>query len=167
MRIHWLVLTLVLAALVPSAVIAHGGPAVGVQGDVRAGGGITVTGEDFPPGEAVDIALEKAGIEPLVLGAVTVEEGDAFEVVFHVPENLRPGLYQLVAVSGDESASAQVTVLAAAEGGVPSGPPPALVVSNDRSGSETALIALLTAAIAAMGALLLWLGRTRPRHAHV
>jgi hypothetical protein len=165
MRRNWIALAVAVMALVPAAALAHGGPEVGVQGDIHAGGGIDVTGEDFPEGELVTISLLKDGGESLVLGTVTAGEDEAFEAVFHVPDDLRPGLYQLGAVSGDESASAQVTVLEAADGSLPSSPPAALAVSNDRPTTEAMTLAVVTAGIAALGVLLLWLGRTRPRHA--
>lgn len=165
MRTYWIALALA-SALLPAAALAHGGPEVFVKGVVRAGGSIDVSGEEFPQGSLVTIELRRDGGEPVALGAVPVDNDEEFEATLHVPDDLLPGLYQLVAVGGDESASVEVTVLEAAEGAVGSAAAaPAVPVINDRPVSEIVALAILTAAVAALGALLLRLGRTRPRGA--
>lgn len=166
MRRLWIVPALAALALLPAAALAHGGSEVAVQGEIRPGGGVTITGEEFPAGSVVRLELRKDGGEPVVLGTVTVGGDEAFETTLHVPEGLRPGLFQLVAVGDDESASAEVTVLRAAGPAAQTQPAAAAVVappSYDRPASETVALVVLIAAVAALGGLLLWLGRTRPR----
>ena len=166
MRVLWLALALVTLGLLPSAVLAHEGTEVSVRGEVRPSGPIEVTGEEFAPNDIVRIELRKEGVNPIELGRVPADGEGAFSVTLHVPATVRPGLYR-IAAEGKESATADVTVLEPAEGNVNIEPEPLAdgSVSNDRPTGEVVGLAALTAAIAVVGAGLLWFSRTHPRAA--
>lgn len=112
------------------------------------------------------IELRKEGVNPIELGRVPADEEGAFSVILHVPATVRPGLYQLVA-EGQESDTTDVTVLELAEGPVEIEREPLAggSVSNDRPTGEVVGLAAVTAAIALVGAGMLWLSRTHPRAA--
>lgn len=164
MRLLAVTLVVAVLALVPMAVLAHGGTGVIVRGHIHPGGPIELEGEDFAPNGSVRIELRKEGMEPIELGPVAADEQGAFSITLHVPESVRPGLYQLAA-EGEESATTEVTVLARVDGGAPIEPGPSATepVSNDRPTGEVAGLATFTAAIAVLALGLLWLSRTPRR----
>jgi hypothetical protein len=160
MRLLAVTLLVALLALVPMAVLAHGGTDVIVRGHIHPGGPIELEGEDFAPNGSVRIELRKGGAEPIELGRVAADEQGAFSITLHVPETVRPGLYQLAA-EGEESATTDVTVLEPPAGSVVSTPvSQSRAVSNHRPTGEVVGLAAFTAAIAALALGLLWLGRT-------
>jgi hypothetical protein len=160
MRFLVLALAAIIAALTPAAVLAHGGSNVSVTGDVRANGPIAITGADFDANDAVRLELRKEGVPPIALGDVAADADGGFTITIHLPASVTPGIYELAA-EGADSASAEVTVFPATAG--ETAPPsiePAASVSSDRSTGEAIGLAGLTAALALVGAGLLWLSRT-------
>jgi len=160
-------LTLVIAvlALFPAAALAHGGTDVVARGHIHPGGPIELEGEDFAPSDSVRIELRKEGTQPIELGRIAADDQGAFSITLHVPETVRPGLYQLAA-DGEASATTDVTVLEPPPGGVVSTPAPSSEpVSNDRPSGEVVGLAAFAAAITALAMGLLWLSRTSPRPA--
>lgn len=103
----------VLAALglLPDVASAHGGSEVAVTGHPHADGAIEIEGSDFEANEVVTLELRKQGQAPVLLGSVPVEADGTFEVTLHVPAEVRPGPYELVADAGDERTSAEATIL--------------------------------------------------------
>lgn len=79
--------------------------------------------EEFTPNDVVRIELRKEGVSPVELSRVPTDEDGVFSATLHVPATVRPGLYQ-IAAEGEESATADVTVLEPAEGPVGIDPEP-------------------------------------------
>lgn len=159
MRSHRISFAAGIAALLlvlPTVVSAHGGTELVVGGTPQVDGSIELTGEGFDPNATVRVELQRANAAPIDLGSVQTDEEGDWSATLHVPADAAPGLYQVVATGEDESASAEVTLLAAAGGG-PAGEastPPR--VSNDRPAAETFGLLVLAAALAAGGVALLW-----------
>lgn len=165
MRTLAAVAVLAALALLPGVVAAHGDSAVAVAGHPHADGPIEIKGTDFEANEVVALELRKQGRVPVLLGSVPVEPDGTFEVTLHVPAEVRPGLYELVATAGDESTSAEATILETPGGAVPSSEGTLVEdISNDRPVGETAALLVVTAALAAAGGGIILLGhRNRPR----
>ena len=162
MRPFLALVTTVAIALMPTIVWAHG-TEVSVSGEVRPNGPIEIEGADFEANDVVRIELRKEGVEPIELGRIPVEADGSFAITLHVPQSVSPGIYEL-ACDGEESATTQVTILESAAG-EPDGatePEETHAVSNDAPAGETVGLAALTAALAVMGAGLVWLSRPRP-----
>ena len=160
-----LAVTLVVAALalVHTAVLAHGGTDVVVRGHTHPGGSLELEGEDFAPNDSVRIELQKGGTDPIELGQIAADEQGAFSITLHVPESVRPGLYQLAA-DGEESATTDITILEPPAGSVISTPvSQSGPVLNHRPRGEVIGLAAFTAAIAALALGLLWFSRTPAR----
>ena len=165
MRTLAAIAVLVAIGLLPGTVAAHGDSTVAVAGHPHADGPIEIEGSDFEANEVVTLQLRKQGQAPVLLGSVPVEPDGTFEVTLHVPAEVRPGLYELVANAGDESTSAEATILERPGGTVPGvGDNPTEDISNDRPVAETAALAVVTATVAAAGAGIILRGhRKRPR----
>ncbi len=155
------VIVAVLALPLAATVFAHG-TEVAVVGDVRPNGPIEIRGEEFEPNDHVRLELRKGGVEPLELGTVAVEADGSFSITLHLPATVSPGIYELAA-DGKESAATEVAVLEPAAGEAQPAPEHQATenVSSDRPAGETVVLALATAVLAALGAGLLWLSRTR------
>lgn len=165
MRTRAAIVLFVALALFPGVVAAHGDSKVAVAGHPHTDGPIEIEGSDFEANEVVTLQLRKQGQAPVLLGSVPVEPDGTFEVTLHVSAEVRPGLYELVANAGDESTSAEATILERPGGTVPGvGDNPTEDISNDRPVAETAALAVVTATVAAAGAGIILLGhRKRPR----
>ena len=134
-----------------------------MTGRPYAGGPIEIEGTDFEEGELVTLELRKEGQAPVLLGSVPVEAGGTFAVTFHVPTEVRPGLYELLATVEDESTSAEVTLLDPPGGSGNEGPESEVQhISNDRPSAEAAGLGIVTALLAAGGAGIILAGRRRP-----
>jgi hypothetical protein len=147
-------------ALVPQFAAAHGGSEVAIMGHPHPDGPIEIEGTDFEPGEVVQLELRKQGEPSVPLGPVPVGADGAFTITLHVPGTVQPGLYELVAIAGDETTSAEATVLAvpgenAARGGTAADEE----VSNDRPAAETVGLAIMTAVLALVGAAIVLIER--------
>lgn len=156
----------VLTALgqIPGMAAAHGDSTVAVAGHPHADGPIEIEGSDFEADEVVTLELRKQGQAPVLMGSVPVEPDGTFEVTLYVPADVRPGLYELVGSTGEESTSAEATILAPPDGAVfGTESAPLDDVSNDRPGGETAGLALITALVAAAGVAIILLGRRPAR----
>ncbi len=155
------VIAAALALLLAATVFAHG-TEVSVVGDVRPNGPIEIRGEEFEPDDQVRLELKKEGVQPIELGRVSAEADGSFSITLHLPATVSPGIYELAA-DGKESATTEVTVLEPAAGGTEPAPERQETesVSSDRPAGETVGLALATALLAALGAGLLWLSRTR------
>ncbi|MCK6564451.1 MAG: hypothetical protein L6Q80_06825 [Dehalococcoidia bacterium] len=154
----------VLAALglLPDVASAHGGSEVAVTGHPHADGAIEIEGSDFEANEVVTLELRKQGQAPVLLSSVPVEADGTFEVTLHVPAEVRPGPYELVADAGDERTSAEATILERPGGTAPgAGDNPTEDISNDRPVAETAALAFITAVLAASGLAIVLLDRRR------
>lgn len=152
----------VLAAigLLPGTVAAHGDSAVAVAGHPHADGPIEIEGSDFEANKLVTLQLRKQGQAPALLASVPVEADGTFEVTLHVPAEVRPGLYELVADAGDERTSAEGSILERPGGTVPgAGDNPTEDISNDRPVAETAALAVITAVLAVGGLAIVLLDR--------
>lgn len=159
---RWLLIIAALLALLPASLFAHG-TEVSVGGDVRPDGPIEIRGEELDPNDHVRLELRKGGVEPVELGTVAVEADGSFSITLHLPATVSPGIYELAA-DGKESATTEVTILEpVADGAEPAAEHEETEnVSSDRPAGETVGLALVTAVLAALGAALLWLSRTRP-----
>lgn len=163
MRTLAAIAALVALGLLPGVAAGHGDSTVAVAGHPHADGPIEIEGSDFEADEVVTLELRKQGQAPVLLGSVPVEPDGTFEVTLHVPADVRPGLYELVATAGDESTSAEATVLEPPDGAAPGAEQSPLEdIDNDRPGSETAGLAVVTALAAVGGAAIILLGRRRP-----
>ena len=162
MRGLWIIAAAAALAVVPQAALGHGGTEVTVKGEVTPNALIQIEGEEFGANDSVRIELRKEGTEPIALGEVAADEEGAFSVSLHLPVAVEPGIY-LVAAEGEESAETDVTVLAPQEAGdeMETGAE-GDSITNDAPAGETFGLAALTAALAVIGAGLVWLSRTRP-----
>lgn len=163
MRSVLLVLSLVATlALLPGVAFAHGGASISIAGHIHANGPMEVTGVDFEPGELVTLELRRQGMAPIPLGTASAAADGSFRVALHVPAEVMSGLYELTAVTGNETTTAEATIAAAAEGGTDTPAAQTGIVENDRPAAETVGLVLVTALAAAGGAAIILLGR---RHA--
>lgn len=103
-----------LAALVAPAVNAAFGTSLSTS-SVEPGGGLTVTGLGFHPGEQVEVVLNST---PVTLGMFTAGPNGAFTAAVTVPANVAPGAHTIVAAGQGSSRtfSAALTVELAASG---------------------------------------------------
>ncbi len=160
-------ITFVVLALIPLATLAHGGTTVSVKGDVRANGPIEIVGAEFAPNDIVRIELRRVSTQPVELGRIPADANGNFTETLHVPASVTAGLYQLAA-DGQESATAEGTVLEPATGAPSSAEQPmpaAAAVENHRPTGETVGLALFTVATALVAVGLLWASRTHARPA--
>lgn len=154
-------------ALLPLAAFAHGGTEISVKGDVRANGPIEIVGADFAVNDIVRIEFRREGAQPVELGRIHADADGTFTETLHVPASMPPGLYQLAA-DGEESATAEVTILEPASGSADAAPQPAAAggpVENHRPSGETVGLGVFTAVVALFAVGLLWASRTHARPA--
>lgn len=170
MRILTIVVMVAALALVPQFAFAHGGSAVAVAGHPHSDGPIEIKGTDFDPGEVVQLELRKQGAASVPLGPAPAGADGAFDITFYVPATVEPGLYELVATVGNETFSAEATILSGPDENAPSaGTAADQDVNNDRPTGETVGLAIVTALLAAAGAAIVLLERrraARPLQAH-
>jgi hypothetical protein len=160
MRTLRVVVIVAALALVPQFAAAHGQSEVAVTGHPHSDGPIEIKGTDFGPGEVVQLELRKQGEPSVTLGAAPVGADGSFAITLHVPSSVQPGLYELVAVTGNETTSAEATILAlpgtdAASGGTATNEE----VSNDRPTGETVGLAIVTALLALLGGAIVLIER--------
>jgi hypothetical protein len=153
-------------AFLPLAAIAHGGTEVSVKGDVRADGPIEIVGADFAANDVVRIELRREGTQPIELGRIPADGAGTITATLHVPASVRAGLYQ-IAADGQDSATAEVTILAATSEitDAPAQPASANAIENQRPAGETIGLAVFTAIVAVVAVGLLWVSRTHARTA--
>lgn len=162
----WSALVIVAAlSLLPLSAMAHGGSEIAVTGHTHPNGPIEIRGQAFNAGEIVALELRKQGEPALQLGSTPAGADGSFAVTLHVPETVRPALYQLVAVVGQETTSTEVTILRQ-PGQSANAPAAAANVSiiNSRPGAETAGLAVVTALMAIAGGAVVLLERRRAAH---
>lgn len=162
MRMLMVVATLAALALVPQFAAAHEGAEVGIVGHTHPDGPIEIEGTDFEPGEVVQLELRKQGAPNVPLGRAPVGADGTFAITLHVPSDVEPGLFQVVAIAGNDTISADATILAVADedaagGGTAAGED----VSNERPAGETVGLAIATAVLALLGAVIILLDRRR------
>ncbi|MBA4180564.1 MAG: hypothetical protein C0506_08260 [Anaerolinea sp.] len=146
------VLIVAALALLPQFVAAHGGSEVAITGHPHPDGPIEIKGTDFEPGEVAQLELRKQGEQTLVLGQATAGPDGTFAITLHLPSTVRPGLYTLVAASGEETTSAEATILGVLGQSIAGGATTAdETVSNDRPTGETVGLAIVTAVLGALG----------------
>lgn len=136
---------------------AHG-ESIDVQPtEARPGDSVTITGNEFPAGEEVEVLLEGVSGE-IDLGHAEAGEDGRFVVAFTIPSTAAPGSYQMVAVTGDDRITLDFTIL---EGGAQSNPGGSTELVFQRTTTETIIIAVIAVALAAGGALIVVSGRWR------
>ncbi|GAA1782874.1 endonuclease/exonuclease/phosphatase family protein [Agromyces lapidis] len=83
-------------------------------GSVAAGATIAISGSGFAPGTELRVELHST---PVLLGTVTADDVGAFQATVTIPADTAPGAHTVVVTGdGDVSASAELTVTAAAGG---------------------------------------------------
>ncbi len=97
-----------IAAVHPEAVLKSS------QSAVEAGGDLQLIGEEFGNGGTFTLVLLGA-LNEYALGDVEADDKGTFSIDLDIPENVRPGQYQLVAYApdGDRVATLDVSVTAA------------------------------------------------------
>lgn len=145
--------------LLPGAASAHGEPVVAVTGHPHPDGPISVSGDDFEANDLVRLELRRKGEEPIALGTVPVSEDGTFEITLHLSAEVRPGLYELVAIGGDETVSAEATILGPVGGAAQNATAAVDDVTNNRPAGETVGLAIATALIALAGGAIVLFGR--------
>lgn len=148
------------AALAASPTFADGAKSVSVKPlTPKAGDAITVKGGLLGPNAEVEVRLVGAGVD-LDLGEVKTDAEGDFTEQFLLPADLPPGTYQVKA-NGPQSATTQITVLAAG-GGQPAGAmaPATSEPLRARPVVETVGLVALFGILAGLGLLLAW---TAPR----
>lgn len=163
MRMLKIVFLVAALALIPQLAAAHGGSEIGVTGHPHPDGPIDISGMGFLPGEVVTIELRKAGMPSVRLGPVPAGADGSFAVTFHVPASVQPGLYQLAAVSADDTTIAEATILAPpSASGASTSTATAATVTSNRPVAETISLWVVTAAVAALGAAIVLAERRQP-----
>jgi len=85
MRATWIAVAALVLALLPRAVLAHGGTELSVRGEVRPDGPIELVGDEFAPNDVVRVELRKEDGDPVELGSVPTDEEGVFSAALHVP----------------------------------------------------------------------------------
>ena len=151
-----------LALLWPtSATYAHGESVEVVPAEAAPGDTVTIRGQEFTPGEEVEISLESAR-GSVSLGHAEVDESGDFSVSRQVPDNVSPGSYQVVVATGDDSITVDFTVLQSTSEGTEAGASGGTVLIFQRSTAEVIAIGIISAALILAGAYLVVAG-TRQR----
>ena len=150
-------------AFVPQLAAAHGGSEIAITGHPHPDGPIEIKGTDFEPGEVVKLELRKQGHASEPLGPAPVGADGTFAITLHIPSSVAPGLYELVATTGDETTSAEATILSAAGKNAAGGGLTAEEdVNNDRPTGESVGLAVVTAVLGLAGAAIVLLERRLP-----
>ena len=151
-------LALLLLGLNARPALAHGGATLTVSPSVVAPGeAIRVEGEGVEPGEEFTITLE--GMDrPVPLGTVLVGDDGDFHEEFTVPADIRPGPYQVRAVSAEgETLTAELVI--SADAPAPSTPssvePSAEPMALDRSKAPWEMAVIVIGLVISAGAGLL------------
>lgn len=149
--------------LLPGTVRAHGEPVIVVKPiSVPAGGEILVSGTEMEDGEVFVVTLEGITTSIPLGEAAVVDEG--FEMTLIIPADVPPGSYRVQASTGEETASADLTVTPAANGVEGASPaedqpePSAEPMTLDRPGSAIRSISVIVLALLSLG-LGFWLLR--------
>jgi hypothetical protein len=122
--------------------------------EVTAGETVLLAGNGMEPDDERVIVLQGDEIT-VSLGTATTDAAGALAQEFEIPGHLPSGTYQLQAI-GDETLQVELRVTAA-EGGTAEGPPAeAAITPRDRTPLELAVILVVAAAAAIVGALLVW-----------
>ncbi len=168
-----ILLTILVALGVPVAVsltstsrtaLADGAKGVAVQPPTpKAGDVITVKGDLLGPNSTVEVRVVGAGVDIDLGEALADAQGD-FSVQFRLPENLKPGTYQVTA-KGAESATSSITVPgiggdATSQGAM--GGAPAL---RERPLGESLLLVAVFGSLAGAGIFLARTAREEPEKA--
>lgn len=143
---------------------ADGGKGVAVQPlTPKAGDVITVKGDQLGPGSRVEVRVLGTGVD-VDLGEVQADAQGDFSAQFRLPENLKPGTYQVMA-KGAESAVASITLLGiggdASSQGAMGGAP----VLRERPLGERVLLVAVFGVVAAAGIFLARTAREKPEQA--
>ena len=134
---------------------AHGESIQAAPSEVKPGELMTVTGEEFEPGEEVELALE--GVRGTIpLGHADVNEDGSFSESLTIPSSAAAGSYQLVAATAEDRITLDFTVL---QGGEAASSPGTMEVVFQRSTTETIVIGLIAVALVASGTALVFPNR--------
>lgn len=140
---------LLLVALSGSLALADGGKGVAVNPlTPSAGGEITVKGDLLGADSTVEVRVVGNG-QDVDLGEVLADAEGDFTATFTLPSDLPAGRYQFVA-KGAESATTEVTILAAGDLASPQGMAADAPV-RERPLAENALLVALFGALAGLG----------------
>ena len=121
---------------------------------VGPGGSLTVTGNNFGPGDTVTVVLHSA---PVTLATTTADGSGTFSVVVTIPSDTAPGLHQIVASDTDgDSTSTSLLVVGTVPVAVAT---PSLAFT----GADIAALSGVGAIAVALGGMLILTGRRRRR----
>ncbi|MBF6612504.1 MAG: hypothetical protein IVW55_05185 [Chloroflexi bacterium] len=126
----------------------------------KAGDVITVKGDLLGPNSTVEVRVVGTGVD-IDLGEVDADANGDFSAQFRLPEDLKPGTYQVTA-KGAESATTAITVVgvggdAASEGAMGGEP-----VLKQRPLGESLLLVGVFGVISALGIFLARTARDKP-----
>ncbi len=141
-------LTLVLTT---SVALAHGDPKLTLDGNkVAAGGQLTLSGDALgTDGQTVTLTLEGNGAK-IQLGTAKLTDDTLTDASFSIPATVSAGTYQIVAVNGQITASADLTVTGA--GGAASvQPAPASPTTLPKAGDPLGALLPLLGGIGVLG----------------
>lgn len=143
-------------AVTATTALAHGEVITAEPTEAKSGETVTITGDDFPAGEEVELLLD--GVRGTAdLGHTEVNAAGTFEFVAEIPAGTAPGLYQLVAATEDDRVTVDFTVLA----GGATGGGGETVLNFERSVAETVVIGILAVLATLVGGALVYSSRHR------
>ena len=160
-------LSLAMAVILASAggvALADGTKGVAVQPlTPKAGEVITVKGDLLGPNSTVEVRVVGTGVD-IDLGEVDADANGDFSAQFRLPEDLKPGTYQVTA-TGAESATTAITVVGVGGDASSEGAMGAEPVLKQRELGESLLLVGVFGVISALGIFLARTAREKPEKA--
>ncbi len=151
-------------ALTNITALADGAKGVAVQPlTPKAGDVITVKGDLLGPNSTVEVRVIGMGVD-IDLGEVDADANGDFSAQFRLPEDLKPGTYQ-VRATGAESATTSITVLGIGGGAAGEGAMGAAPVLKERPLGESLLLVAVFGAVSAIGLVIARTAREKPAKA--
>lgn len=143
-----------LAMTFGAVALAHGATVQVTPSEAAAGTPISISGEDFEPGDEVTIVLESAMTETK-LGTVTPGQDGSFTFQATVPASASGGSYSVRATNsaggGDDEASGDFTVTVGASGGAGQAQPAGASLVYQRSTTDDLLIGFIFGVLGLIG----------------
>lgn len=141
--------------------LADGGKGVSVQPlTPQAGEVITVKGDLLGPNSMVEVRVVGTGVD-VDLGEVQADSQGDFSAQFRLPEDLKPGTYQVTA-KGAESATTAITVVGVGGDASSQGTMGAAPVLKERPLGESLFLVGVFGVISALGIFLARTARDKP-----
>ena len=109
MGIRWFNRLTLLGAVSLTMAAVHGAALKSSQTGVEAGQALPLEGTGFHAGQTVRLVL-LGSLTEYTLRDVTVDDEGAFAFAIDVPADVRPGQYQLLALSGEDVREAQMDI---------------------------------------------------------